>query len=81
MSWAAVLELIADEAGREIALRIEERVQSEFGGCSLYIRRSRPITRSDLDSLAPGRPQEAARKLGIHPATAYRILQRDRIIR
>ena len=81
MTWAAVLELIAEEAGHELALRIEERVRDEFGGCSLYVRRSRPLTRADLDSLAPGKPKEAARKLGIHPATAYRILHRERIIR
>jgi transcriptional regulator of acetoin/glycerol metabolism len=80
MTWAAVLEVIAQEAGQEIALRIEERVRDEFGGMNLYIRRTQEITRHDLDAVAPGRPKEAARKLGIHPATAYRIL-RQPIIR
>lgn len=81
MTWVAVLELIAEEAGQDAALRIEERVRDEFGGLNLYIRRSRTVTRNDLDAVAPGRPKEAAQKLGISASTAYRILQRGRIVR
>jgi transcriptional regulator of acetoin/glycerol metabolism len=80
MTWPAILDLIAQEAGAEVAARIEERVRYEYGGMAVYIRRTQEITRHDLDAAAPGRPKEAARKLGIHPATAYRIL-RQPIIR
>jgi len=81
MSWPGLLELIREEVGDEAASRIEDRARLELGGLRIYIKRSREITREELDSLAPGKPRDAARKLGIHPATAYRILQRDRIIR
>lgn len=81
MTWAAVLEVIAQEAGQEIALRIEERVRDEFGGTNLYIRQQRSVTREELEQLAPGKPREAARKMNIHPSTAYRILRRERIVR
>lgn len=81
MSWLQLLDLIREEVGADAAARIEDRARVEFGGMSIYIKRSREITRADLDSLAPGKPKEAARKLGIHPATAYRILHRERIIR
>jgi len=80
MSWADFLNLIAEEAGAEVASRIEERACIEFGGMNLYVRSTRKLTRYDVETVAPGRPKEAARKLGIHPATAYRIL-RQPIIR
>jgi transcriptional regulator of acetoin/glycerol metabolism len=81
MSWHEFLNMVAEEAGAEAAARIEERASVEFGGMNLYVRSTRKLTRQEIESVAPGRPQEAARKLGIHRATAYRILRQQSIIR
>ena len=81
MSWLDFLSMVEEEAGRDVAARIEERASIEFGGLTLYVRSTRKLTRTEVESIAPGRPKEAARKLGIHPATAYRIMRRERVIR
>lgn len=81
MSWDALLCLIADEVGSEAAARIEERARIELGGLRITIAKRRTITVETIDAVAPGRPKEAAKALGVHPRTIYRVLQRDRIIR
>ena len=81
MSWVDLLALIAEEAGAEIAARIETRASRELGGLRITIAKRVPITVQQIDSVAPGKPKEAARALGVHPRTIYRVLQRERIIR
>lgn len=81
MSWPALLDLIADEVGREVATRIERRAREEFGGLRITIAKRPVITPTDIDAAAPGRPKEAAKLLGVHHSTIYRTLQRGRIIR
>lgn len=80
MSWRTLLELIADEVGNDAAARIEERARRELGGERITINKRQAITFELVEQVAPGRPQEAARKLGVHHATVYRALHR-RIIR
>lgn len=81
MSWQLLVDLIADEVGADAALRIEDRARIELGGLRITIAKRKPITVETIDSIAPGRPKEAAKALGVHPRTIYRVLQRDRIIR
>lgn len=76
MSWNALLELLAAEVGQDAALRFERRARMELGGVRVTVG-VRPWLPADLiDAAAPGRPREAARKLGISPQTAYQRLRR-----
>lgn len=76
MSWRALLELIAEEVGREAAGRIEDRARAEFGGTRITIAKRQAVTVQHIDAVAPGRPKEAARALGVHVSTIYRGLRR-----
>lgn len=81
MSWAALLDLIRDEAGPELADRIESRCRRELAGVRITICSRIPIKAEDADAVAPGRPQEAAKILGVQVSTIYRAIHRERIIR
>lgn len=81
MSWAAIIEMIAQEVGAEAADRIEARARLEFGGMRVTVAKRQSITVSQIDQIAPGKPKEAARALGVHPRTIYRVLQRERLVR
>ena len=81
MSWAALLELIVDEVGHDIAARIESRARSEMGGERLTITKRQLLTPQAIDAVAPGQPTLAAKKLKVHRSTVYRALARRRIIR
>jgi transcriptional regulator of acetoin/glycerol metabolism len=81
MSWCELLEMIEDEVGRVAASRIEERARHEFGGMRIHISKRQIITLDKIDEVAPGKPKEAARALGVHPTTIYRTLQRGRLVR
>ena len=80
-AWVDLLHIIADEAGRDIADRIETRARYELGGMRMTIATRAPVTAAEVEHAAPGRPREAARKLGIHPTTAYRAIRRGAFIR
>lgn len=75
MSWAEILVLIAEEVGPDAAIRIEERARLAFGGTRVTVS----IKKTDL-ALKPTRkhekPQEAAKRLGVHRSTVYRRLIR-----
>ena len=81
MSWAEILSVVEEEAGGAVARRIEERIRETFGGERIYIARTKVVTFEQITEAAPGQPRKAAKALGIHPSTAYRILRRERIIR
>lgn len=81
MSWKILIDLIIEEVGQDAAMRIENRARVELGGLRVTVAKRRPITVETIDAVAPGRPKEAAKALGVHPRTIYRVLQRDRIIR
>lgn len=76
MSWQEVLKILNDECGADLASRIERRLANELGGVRITIAKRQTITREMADKAAPGKPREAARKLGVHPATIYRALRR-----
>lgn len=76
MSWAALMRLIADEAGPELAARIARRAQRELGGVRLTVCVRAPLDPATIDAVAPGRPREAAAALGVHQSTVYRALRR-----
>lgn len=76
MSWGALLALIADELGPEAAARIDDRARAEMGGVRLTITLRPRLDPRVADEIAPGRPRDAARMLGVHPATVYRALRR-----
>lgn len=75
MTWAAIVQLIADEVGAAAAARIDRRVVERFSGARITVSKRRRITAELIDRVAPGRPREAARRLGVHPATVYRALR------
>ena len=81
MSWSALLALIVEEAGPELAARIEARARREMGGMRLTVMQKPALTVAQIDAVAPGRPKEAAKAFGVHPVTIYRALKRGRIVR
>lgn len=76
MSWRLLLDLIADELGPSAAQRIEARARRDMAGVRLTISLRSPLDPREVEALAPGRPREAAKLLGVHPSTAYRALRR-----
>jgi DNA invertase Pin-like site-specific DNA recombinase len=76
MSWSALLDMIAEEVGAAAAARIEARARKEMGGIRLTIGVKPIVTRDVIDAIAPGRPKEAAKALGVHQTTIYRALRR-----
>ena len=81
MSWAALLKIIRDEAGDDCADRIEARARRDLAGMRVTVCAREALTADQVHAAAPGRPQEAARILGVHVVTAYRALHRARVIR
>ena len=79
MSWPDLLELIREEVGDEAASRIEDRARLEFGGLRVTVLKRKLLTVHDIDRAAPGRPREAARRLGVSVNTVYRVLRRPTI--
>lgn len=81
MSWALLLDLIAEEAGIDAAARVERRALSRLRGVRITVGARRPLKADDIERVAPGRPREAARKLGISPSSAYRLLGNKPLVR
>lgn len=79
--WIDLLTIVREEAGDEIAAKIEKRARNTMGGERLTVLRRMPSIPEEVHNAAPGRPRTAARKLGIHPTTAYRALKRMRTVR
>lgn len=71
-----MLLLIREEAGPDIASRIEARILRDMTGLRITIGAKAPIDPQLVESAAPGRPRKAAKILGIDPSTAYRALRR-----
>ena len=81
MSWGAVLGIIADTEGAEVARRIDGAVRAELRGVRLTIPARDPVTVEQINAVAPGKPKQAAAALGVHQSTVYRVLQRRRLVR
>jgi hypothetical protein len=81
MSWQALIDIIVEEAGTDMAAKIIKRARLELGGLRITINKRATITAAMVDEVAPGKPKEAARHLGVHPATVYRALHRKPLIR
>jgi hypothetical protein len=81
MSWVALLDLIRAEAGEDLAARIEARCRRELAGVRITVCARVPLNGQDVHAVAPGKPQEAAKILGVDVSTAYRAVWRSRIIR
>ncbi len=75
-----MVELLRGELGPEIAGRVDQIVRRAFRGTRLTIPSRVEVTTEAAVSAAPGRPQEAARKLGVHPSTVYRMLRARRTL-
>jgi len=76
MSWAQFIDILIEECGPQLAARVEARANAELGGVRLTVSVKRRITPEQVVEAAPGRPKQAARKLGIHPSTAYRLIKK-----
>lgn len=76
MSWSDLLRLITEEVGSDAALRIEERARQEMGGTRLTISVTPVVTPDKINRTAPGKPREAAKRIGVHYSTVYRRLIR-----
>jgi len=81
MSWQALVDIITQEAGADMAARIVKRAKLELGGLRITVGKRAVITAEMVDEVAPGKPREAAKHLGVHPATVYRALQKRILIR
>ena len=81
MSWETLLNLIADRYGEQVASEIEDLARRQMPGERITIRKTKLITTELVDKVAPGKPREAAKKLGVHYSTVYRALNRARIVR
>jgi len=79
MSWSTLLELIAEEAGMEIARRVEERARYELGGVRITVSVKPWVTPEQIEDIAPGKPKQAAKRLGISPSKAYTLVGRKRL--
>ena len=79
MTWVALVELIAQEVGEDVAARIEDRARAELGGERITILKRKIITQQRIDAAAAGKPKEAAKKLGVHYSTIYRTINRRTI--
>ncbi len=75
MSWADLLTLITEEVGQDAADRIEQRARKELAGVRLTIAARPTVTQPKLDQ-SPGKPRQAAKRIGVHPSTVYRRLIR-----
>lgn len=71
-----LLELIAEELGPVAAQRVESRALRDMAGVRLTISLRSPLDAREIETVAPGRPREAAKLLGVHPSTVYRALRR-----
>ena len=76
MSWTDLVVLITDEVGDDAAARIEERARREMGGTRLTISRKPVVTNAKIDRAGPGKPRQAAKRIGVHYSTVYRRLIR-----
>ena len=81
MSWQALVQIIIEEAGHDLAAKIVNRARLELGGLRVTIGKRAALTAAMVDEVAPGKPKEAAKQLGVHPATVYRALHRKPLIR
>jgi len=81
MTWEALLQIIESEAGEECADRIAQRARQELPGVRITIKKYPTITAKLVDSVAPGKPKEAAKRLGVHQSTIYRVLNKHRMVR
>ena len=75
MSWANLLDLIASVVGQAAAEKIEHRAMREMAGTRLTIAGRPTVTQSKLAE-NPGKPREAAKRIGVHPSTVYRRIVR-----
>lgn len=80
MSWAAVLEVIAEEVGPDIAAAVDRAVRSRLRGLRLTIPVRQPLTPDLVHNTAPYQPRRAAKALDVHPSTVYRLLRLRRTL-
>jgi transcriptional regulator of acetoin/glycerol metabolism len=76
LSWQTILDLIRDEAGPELAARIEARARHELSGVRIAVpatNRPRPTEREIQAALKTHRwnVARAAEALGLHPSALY----------
>ena len=76
MSWPELVAILAEAVGPAEAERVASVIRAKLGGCRLTVPTRRHVTPQEAEQAAPGKPREAARKLGVHPSTVYRLLQR-----
>jgi ActR/RegA family two-component response regulator len=81
VSWSALIASVARTLGPELADQIDAIARAELGGEQLYVPTSRrvdPETAARAVADAPS-VREAARRLGVHYTTCYRLLEKRRI--
>ena len=86
MSWTALLDLIAAELGAEVAERVRLRAEREFPSLRVTVPTVYPRPPTDAEIQRVLRECNwcvdlAAKKLGMHRATLYRRLDRNRLNR
>jgi hypothetical protein len=74
MSFRLLLRIVEAEVGEEAAKRIERRARAELAPVNIYVGTRERLTAEDVRRADPD-PRKAARKLGVHFTTAYRLIR------
>lgn len=69
------MRIVAEVAGQDVASSVCERAKLELQGVRVTVGARMQITREMVERAAPGRPTEAARRLGISRTSAYRAIK------
>ena len=81
MSWPALLAILTDLAGPEVAESFAARACYEMRGMRITVGARQALTAEEAEAAAPGRVAEAAKRLGVSRWTVYRALKRGAVIR
>ena len=76
MSWSELMAILVEAVGQASADRVASLLRARLGGCRVTVPTRRHVTPREVEQAAPGKPREAARRLGVHPSTVYRLLKR-----
>jgi hypothetical protein len=75
MAWCELCDTLRRALGPDVAAKAEAALRRELGGLRLTVPAKRHYTPDEVHAAAPYRPRKAARILGIHPSSAYRLLR------
>ena len=78
MTWPVIMEILTESVGKSVARDIEKQVIDALKAKTIYIPTKQKVYAEEIEEAAPGKPAEAAKKLGIPRSTAYYRLKISR---